>query len=107
MIPTQHPTLDAIAVILLVLAAPPVNMFPVVYAFRPWHESLIGRALMTKAIGLAVMVDVGLLTLVLGPDYPFRGIVRVIAFSLVVFGIWFQFIAMAKAGPPRRPRDQP
>lgn len=105
MIPSNHPTLDAIAVVLLVLAAPPANMFPVVYAFRPWRESLIGRALMTKAIGLAVMIDVGLLTLILGTDYPLRAVVRVVAFSLVVIGIWFQFIAMAKAGPPRRPSD--
>ena len=102
MIPSDSQTLDAIAVVLLVLAAPPANMFPVVYAFRPWRDSLIGRALMAMAIGLGVMIDVGLMTLILGSDYPGRGVVRVVAFTLVVSGIWFQFLAMAKATGPRR-----
>lgn len=104
MIPSDNPVLDTIALALLVIAVPPVNMFPVVYAFRPWRSTLIGRALMVKAIGLAVMVDVGVLGLVLGPDYAARPYVRVVAFALVVTGIWFQFIAMVRA-PHMHRRD--
>jgi hypothetical protein len=102
---TGNTTLDTIAVVLLVLAAPAANCFPVVYAFRPWRSSQIGRALMTKAVGLAIFIDVALLALVF-PDYPLRPQIRVVAFSLVVVGIWYQFIAMARASHQRSGGDR-
>lgn len=96
--PTVDHWLDGIAVALIFLAAPPATMFPIVYATRPWHATLIGRALMTKAIGLALLIDISIVYQLLGDDYPFRNLVRVGVYTLVVVGIWIQFIAMARAG---------
>ena len=41
--------------------APPATLFPILYAFRPWYRSLIGRALMTHSVGLALLIDISLL----------------------------------------------
>lgn len=97
-------TIDAIAVALIVIAAPPATMFPIVYAFRPWHQSLIGRALMTKSIGIALLIDISLAYRFLGDDYPARDYVRIGVYALIAAGIWFQFIAMVRA--PHRPPDK-
>lgn len=107
--PAANQILDAIAIALIFIAAPPVTMFPIVYAFRPWRESLIGRALMTKAIGLALLIDISIAYQLLGDDYPFRNVVRVAVYALVVTGIWFQFIAMVRAPhlAPSRDHDTP
>lgn len=108
--PTADQWLDWVAIALIFVAAPPATMFPIVYAFRPWRRTLIGRALMTKAVGLALLIDISIIYQVLGDDYPYRNVVRVAVYALVVTGIWVQFIAMAKAGPPppvRDPDDQP
>lgn len=100
-------TLNAIAVALIVLAAPAATCFPIVYAFRPWRDSLIGRALMTKAVGVALLIDISIAYQFLGNDYPGRDYVRVGAYALIAVGIWFQFIAMIRAPhqAPKRARD--
>lgn len=76
-------------------------MFPIVYAFRPWRQSAIGRALMVKAVGMALLIDISIIYNVLGDNYPLRNLVRVIVYALIVVGIWSQFIAMLRAGKKR------
>lgn len=101
-------SLDAIAVALIVLAAPAATCFPIVYAFRPWRDSLIGRALMTKAVGVALLIDLSIAYQILGDNYPGRDYVRLGVYSLIVIGIWFQFIAMIRAPhqAPKRSRER-
>lgn len=87
---------DTLAVILVALAAPPATLFPFVYATRPWYRSLLGRALMTKAIGIALLIDISLLYNWLGDDYALRDVVRLTVYSLITCGVWFQFIALVR-----------
>lgn len=105
MSPTAEHWLDMIAVALIFAAAPPATMFPIVYAFRPWRRSMIGRALMVKAVGLALLIDISIAYIVMGDDYAYRDLVRVAVYGLIVVGIWWQFIAMAKAPHASMPQD--
>lgn len=98
--------LDVAAVFLIFAAAPPATMFPIVYAFRPWRSSMIGRALMTKAIGLALLIDISIAYIVMGDDYAFRDLVRVLVYGVIVVGIYYQFIAMVRAPHNPRPKDE-
>jgi len=82
-------TLDHLAMLLVALAAPPANLFPLLYALRSaWWTSTVGRALMVLGVGLAALVDLSLLFAWLGPDYPGRNVLRVGVYSLVVVGLW-------------------
>lgn len=79
---------------IFIAAAVPVNLYPFFYAFRPWHTTAQGQALMVKAIGNVLVIDVALLTLVLGEDYPGRGLVRVIGFGMFLAGITYLFLSL-------------
>lgn len=98
MSPAVNAALDSIATALIIIAAPAATMFPIVYWFRPWRQSQIGRALMVKATGMALLIDITIAYYAFGDDYPFRHLVRVIIYGLITLGIWWQFLAMLRAG---------
>lgn len=82
-------------------ALPAANGFVIVYGFtRPWYRSQIGRALMTKALGVAALFDLSAYAQVTKVQLPIRLSLMVVA--LVVVGIWYQFIVLALT-----PRDKP
>ena len=88
---------DTVAVILVLAAAPAATLYPILYAFRPWHRSLIGRALMTHSVGLALLIDISLLYKAFGDNYPLRDAVRLTVYSLILAGSWLQLIALLKS----------
>jgi hypothetical protein len=92
---------DTIALILVLLMAPPATLFPILYAFRPWYRSLIGRALMTHSVGLALLIDISLLYKAFGDDYPGRDIVRLAVYSVILVGVTGQCIALIRSRPPK------
>lgn len=77
---------DTIVLGLLILAAPAINLYPLVYCFRPWRSTPQGRALMQKALGNVILIDMGLATLIFG-DYPFRDAIRITGFALFALGV--------------------
>jgi hypothetical protein len=85
-------SIDTWAVVLVVGMAFPATAFPILYATRPWYRSLLGRALMTKAIGLALLIDLAVAHHfgLLGDS----GITRLVVYSLVFLGLWQQLIAL-------------
>lgn len=85
------------------VAAIAVNIYPLMYACRPWHATAAGRALMVKAIGNVILVDMSVAVLVLGPDYPGRDYVRIIGLAFFTVGIWYLLIVLYRT--PRLPRD--
>jgi hypothetical protein len=80
---------DLFVTILVVLCLPVVNLYPLFYAFRPWRTTPQGRALMVKAIGNMIVIDMAAATLLLGEDYPGRGTIRVIGFGLFLVGMYY------------------
>jgi hypothetical protein len=86
---------DTAAVILVVGMAPAATLFPLLYGFTtPWWRSLIGRALMTKAVGLALLIDISLAYQWLGDDYFLRDVVRLTVYGLIFVGVWLQLTAL-------------
>lgn len=101
--------------VLLIACAVPANLYPAFYACRPWWITPQGRALMTKAVGNALLIDLGLSVVIFGDDYPLRPYVRAVAFALFGIGVWYLFIALLRSDregryPPRswlrRARDR-
>lgn len=91
---------------LLIAAAPAVNLYPLVYVFRPWRSTPQGRALMLKAFGNMVVIDVILAYSLFG-DYPFRDPIRVTGFAVFVTAVWYLLVTLltipgARDYPPFR-----
>ena len=85
---------DTAAVLLVLLAAPAQTGFAVFYSVTsPWWRTLIGRALFTKAWGLALLIDISLLYKWLGDEYALRDVVRLTVYALIAVGAWLQLVA--------------
>lgn len=99
---------DTWAVVLIVAAAPAATLFPIVYGFSsPWWRTLIGRALVTKAVGLALLIDISIAYQILGDQYPGRDAVRLSVYALITAGVWMQFSAlMVEKWRARKSRDR-
>lgn len=88
---------DAVALLLIALAAPPLTLFPFCFAWWArgvWYRTLVGVALMVSTTGLALLVDISLLYMAFGDDYPFRDVVRLTVYALIVAGAWLKFGAL-------------
>jgi len=86
---------DTMALLLIVSAAPPLTGFALVFGFTsPWWRSLLGRALVTKATGLALLINISFAYRYLGDDYAYRDAVRLFVYALITVGAWMQFIAL-------------
>lgn len=86
---------DTVALALIVIAAPPATLFPLVLGFTTqWWRRPITRALMTKAVGLALLIDISLVYTWFGDDYALREVVRLTVFALIALGAWMQFGAL-------------
>ena len=95
--PGWNRILDEYSGILVFIAAVPATLFPIVYSRRPWRASFLGRALMVKATGLALLIDISLLYVQFGDDYPYRQLVRAAVYTLITTGIILQFTALCVA----------
>lgn len=86
--------LGTIAVLLLFSMLLPVNAFPVLYAFSPWYGSAVGRALMTLAVGLMLLVDFAVFyRFVPGPTPDW---LRVIVYGIITAGLYYQFAVLVR-----------
>lgn len=90
-------TADSIVYALIAVTAPAQTAFILLYGLgSPWWRTLIGRALFTKALGLAALVDLALAYWIFGDDYAARDVVRVCVFGLILVGAWLQLLALLK-----------
>lgn len=85
-------SLETIAVAVVVAGVIPATLFPILYARGPWRRSFVGRALMTKAIGIALLIDFAVVSHFTPWDTPTA--VAVLVYGLVVGGVWLQFLAL-------------
>ena len=85
---------DTAAVLIVLLAAPPATLFPLLYGVtRPWWRSLVGRYVFTSALGLGLLIDISLLYNWLGDQYFARDIVRLTVYSLIAAGAWLSLLS--------------
>lgn len=99
----SDPTLMRIGEWLVYGSLPAANGFVLVYGLtRPWYLSQIGRALMTKALGVAALFDLSAFAQMSHVTIPLR--LTVIVVGLIVAGIWYQFLVMLRTPRDKRPR---
>lgn len=77
----EEPILFRLGTVVLIFIAIVVNSFVVVYSRRKWRSNPYGRALMYSKVSLALLVDITLITALLGPDWDGRAAVRVLLFG--------------------------
>lgn len=83
--------------VLVYAAAVPAVIFPFLYGFLfPFWKSVLGQALMTTSVGIAVVMVVTCLRVTFGDGYPYQEEVRIVGFSLVTIGFWWQLLAICK-----------
>lgn len=80
-------------IILIVLAALPAVAFPIVYwSTSKWYRSNLGRSLMLNGVSIALIMSLVLFTVLHGPDYPGRAVIRVGVYGLIATMLWVQLI---------------
>lgn len=88
----------------------PATLFPLLYwKWFPWWKQPLGRALMAKATGLMLLVNVSVAYSIFGDDYPGRELVKFGVFALVLTGLWYELVVLIKirrSGDRRRSPDQ-
>lgn len=65
--------------------------FAALYATFPWWKTFLGRALFYKAITLALLSDVFILSRLF--DFGDLDVLFVVLYGLLALGVWFQFFA--------------
>lgn len=86
-------------------------IFIVLWATMPWRRSWIGRALMTKSLGLAAVltVQIWFIHQPLG-SMELRVKIAIALFILLCVGVWFQVFALAhemyRKKKKKNPRSQ-
>lgn len=88
-------TADIMFATLVYLAWPATLLYPLIYGLTaPWWRSWIGRALMTKAIGVFVLISFSVLYQMFGPNYWGRDYVRNIGMAVALMGFWLALFAL-------------
>lgn len=90
-----------VTMIQLCLIAVPVTIYPFVYAFRPWRSTPAGRALMVKAMGNIILIDMAVLSYFLG-DYAGREWIRFMGLNAFLAGVSYLLLVLLRT--PRFPQ---
>jgi hypothetical protein len=80
----DSPALFVVGTIELALIAIVVNAFVFIYLRRNWRSNPYGRGLMYSKMSLAILADLSLITIALGPDWAGRSTARVILYGLIL-----------------------
>lgn len=94
---------DTVFSVLMIAAWPAAVAYPLIYGLlAPWHRSWIGRALMVKAVGIAILITFSALFQILGPSYPGRDIIRITGMCFVCVGVWLVLPLLLSQVLPRK-----
>jgi hypothetical protein len=88
-------TVQLIGSIVLFLMVPPVNLFVFFYVWRSnWHATLAGRALLYSKLSLLLLVDLSVISVIFGREWPGWPWVRLFVFVAICASQWRLFIAL-------------
>ena len=88
---------DDIFRILVVATLPGAIAFPIICSRVRWWRDWVGRALMVKALGVAILLTISFMYQVFGPGYSFRDSLRLLGMLAVFFGIYAMCVNAAAA----------
>jgi hypothetical protein len=81
--------------LLIYVTCPAAIAYPLLYGFRsPWWTTHIGRALLLKAVGIAILLSFSVLYNLFGPGYWGRDVWRIGGMACVCIGVWYALIAL-------------
>jgi hypothetical protein len=87
---------DTLFLVMLFVAAPPVNLYPLAFGLTTkWRSTRMGRPMLEATIGLALLVDVGLSFRLFG-QYPGLNVLRMFAFLVVIVAAYDKSIALGR-----------
>lgn len=79
-------------------------VFIVSYSLEAWWQTWFGRSLMTMAIGMFIFASMALISMRLGPDYPFRDALRLVGYALLNLAMWSRVYVLWRARKADRDR---
>lgn len=81
--------------VVLLLSTPAVVLFTILYGIRSrWRSTQPGRAVFYTALSFSLVLLLTLCTRWFGPDWPFRGWIRLVVYGFVTFSMWRQLITL-------------
>jgi Ca2+/H+ antiporter len=80
----NSPWLFTLGTIELALVAAVVNAFVAIYSRRRWRANAYGRALMYSMASLAIVADLSMFTILMGPDWTYRSVVRLVIYGAIL-----------------------
>lgn len=76
--------------VLLIAAAIPAILFPILYFFRsPWRSTVVGKMMMTKSSAIGLVFTLSLLFRFV-PAFPGKYWIAAGAYGYLAFALWFQ-----------------
>lgn len=81
--------------VLVLLAAVPATLFPILYARTPWYKYRVGRVLMFKSTGTMLLIDTVLVFRLADVPAETREVVWLFVFLYLLGGLWYQFATLA------------
>lgn len=77
------------------VAAVSQTLFVLIYGpFSPWWRNRVGRAIFTKALALALLLDISLINSAIGHPYRYMEQIAVAVIGLVTLGSLMQLSAL-------------
>lgn len=91
-------TTEQWAVLLTYLCAPAANVFWLAYGLSaPWYRTVVGYAVIISKLGLAGLVDAGVLFHIHGSrEYPYHDQLILVSFGLITVGTWVYLVALTR-----------
>ena len=89
---------ETLALIIVWAAAPAATLVPIIYGITAsWWRSLTGRALMTSAVGLALLIDLSLIFRAWDGHLQTKREIALVIYVLICAGSWLMLLALVRA----------
>ncbi|HJR90230.1 MAG TPA: hypothetical protein VJ782_08765 [Aeromicrobium sp.] len=90
-------SIEHLIAVMIVVAFPPVNLFPILYGVgAPWWRSIEGQAIMIATTGLALLIDLALMARVADLSEPTMNVLRVAVFGVIILGAYWKLAALLR-----------
>lgn len=103
--------INHVSTVMIFAGMPAILLFVIFYAARsPWRITAAGRAIMQLAVSLAAIYVLAGANGLFGNDWPLRGWVRLVIYTLTSFSLWRLFLTLRRIQrgenlPPSRPPE--